>query len=300
MKALAGALMVLGACTVAAGIAGSAWAEQVPSWVRDNAGYWADGVLDDRAFTDGVKYLIDNGIITVPEVEAEAGSGDGTIPSWIKGNADLWASGQITDADFMAGIGYLVAIGLIDAGSDPGAKAPQGDSETARLQDQLDACAEIRKALKRLECQDDARQELLVHQYKSSVEPLRVGSVDYYWGGIGSDGNSLEASTGGQAILALRMLAENTSSENVSLSCTSPQICAYDVWDGQNTFKYSGMDFTNGQILLKPGQAKEFNMLFGPNIGYGGTQFLYDPAKDYEFRISEGFGSASIPLRLGQ
>ena len=304
MKALTGAL-VLGACTVAAGIfAGSAaWAEQVPSWVRDNAGYWADGVLDDRAFTDGVKYLIDNNIITVPEVEAEAGQGDGAIPSWIKGNASLWASGQITDADFMAGMGYLVAIGLIDAGNDVqggDAEAQEGGSEEARLQAQFDACAEITKALKRLECQDDARQELLVYQYKSSVEPLRVGPIDYYWGGIGSDGNSLEASTVGQAILSLRMLAENTSSENASLSCTSPQICAYDVWDGQSAFKYSGMDFTNGQILIKPGQAKEFNMLFGPNIGYGGTQFLYDPGKDYEFRINEGFGSASIPLRLGR
>ena len=95
------------------------------------------------------------------------------------------------------------------------------------------------------------------------------------------------------------MLAENTSSEIVALNCTSPQICAYDVWDGSTPFKYSGMDFTSGQIALNPNDSKEFNILFGPNIGYGGTEFEYDSAKDYQFRIAENFGSVSIPLNLG-
>jgi hypothetical protein len=80
--------------------------------------------------------------------------------------------------------------------------------------------------------------------------------------------------------------------------CTGPSICNYDVWNGQKAYKYSGMDFTNGQIVLKPGESAIFNMLFGPNIGYGGTKFEYDPSKDYYFRISEPYGSASIPLNL--
>lgn len=279
------------ACLLAAS---AAHAQEIPSWIRDNAGYWADGVLDDGAFVGGIGYLIEQGIMTVPDVEVAAAQGDGTIPAWIKNNASLWASGQIGDADFLAGMGYLVGAGVIDAGVNGAAGGGSG------LQAELDACAQIKKAVKRLDCQDEVRQRMLVQSYKDSIEPLRVGPVNYYWGGIGSDGNSLEASPTGQAILAVRMLAENASSENVSLSCTSPQICAYDVWDGSSAFKYSGMDFTNGQILLRPGQAKEFNMLFGPNIGYGGTQFLYDPAKDYEFRISEGFGSASVQLGLGR
>jgi hypothetical protein len=59
------------------------------------------------------------------------------------------------------------------------------------------------------------------------------------------------------------------------------------------------MDFTNGQVVLKPGEAKIFNMMFGPNIGGGGTTFEYDSAKDYHFRINESYGSGSIPLNLG-
>jgi hypothetical protein len=95
------------------------------------------------------------------------------------------------------------------------------------------------------------------------------------------------------------MLVKNTgSSDNVSLMCTGPSICNYDVWNGEKAFKYSATDFTNGNIVLKPGQAREFSMLFGPLIPYGGTQFIYDPAKDYVFRISEPWGSTSIPLNL--
>ena len=49
------------------------------------------------------------------------------------------------------------------------------------------------------------------------------------------------------------------------------------------------MDFTNGQVVLKPGESKIFNMFFGPNIGGGVTTFEYDSAKDYHFRIKESF-----------
>ena len=58
------------------------------------------------------------------------------------------------------------------------------------------------------------------------------------------------------------------------------------------------MDFTSGQINLNSETAKEFNILFGPNIGYGGTQFLYDSSKTYEFRINEPFGSFNVHLDL--
>jgi len=38
--------------------------------------------------------------------------------------------------------------------------------------------------------------------------------------------------------------------------------------------------------------------LFGPNIGYGGTEFEYDSSKTYEFRINEPFGSFNVHLDL--
>ena len=100
-------------------------------------------------------------------------------------------------------------------------------------------------------------------------------------------------------MLSLRILAENTgSSQNESLFCTGPAICNYDVTNGSTDFKYSGMDFTNGQVVLRPGESKLFNFFFGPNIGGGGTTFEYDSGKDYYLRISEPFGNMDISLNL--
>ena len=103
----------------------------------------------------------------------------------------------------------------------------------------------------------------------------------------------------GQANLSVRVLAENIgSNDNVVLFCSGPSVCNYDVWNGDKAYKYSSTDFTNGQTVVKPGEAQEVNMLFGPNIGYGGTTFEFDSSKDYYLRISEPWGSASIPLNL--
>jgi hypothetical protein len=99
-------------------------------------------------------------------------------------------------------------------------------------------------------------------------------------------------------MLRLRILAENNGSEVVSLKCTGPSICNYDVWDGSKSFKYAGMDFVSGQIPINPGTSIIFNMMFGPNIGYGGNQFLYDPSKNYDFRVDENFGNVEIPLKI--
>jgi len=37
----------------------------VPDWIKANAGWWADGTLDDETFLNGITFLIENGIINV-------------------------------------------------------------------------------------------------------------------------------------------------------------------------------------------------------------------------------------------
>lgn len=37
----------------------------VPEWIKTNAGWWADGTLDDESFLNGITYLIENDIINV-------------------------------------------------------------------------------------------------------------------------------------------------------------------------------------------------------------------------------------------
>ena len=37
----------------------------VPEWIKNNAGWWAEGAIDDQAFVQGIQFLITNGILQV-------------------------------------------------------------------------------------------------------------------------------------------------------------------------------------------------------------------------------------------
>ena len=272
-------------------------AATVPSWIKNNADLWVQGQISDDVFADGIGYLIGQGVMNVSAVP-DADHAQQEIPEWVKNTAGFWARGEIGDDVFLGAMEYLVQTGIIPVGMQEGDDSVQEDAEEARLEADLAACEDIVQAAKRSDCRKEAQHALTVYQYKAEAQMIPAGPVNFYWNGMGSDGNEFEISSTGQAILSIRMLAENTDSENIALQCTSPQVCSYDVWNGETAFKYAGMDFTNGQIVLMPGQAKEFNMLFGPNIGYGGTQFVYDPSKEYSFRISESWGSAEVSLGL--
>ena len=38
---------------------------EIPSWIKNNAGWWYDGQIDDEAFVQGIQYLITNGILQI-------------------------------------------------------------------------------------------------------------------------------------------------------------------------------------------------------------------------------------------
>jgi len=37
----------------------------IPSWIKNNAGWWATDQIDDSAFLQGIQYLVKEGIIIV-------------------------------------------------------------------------------------------------------------------------------------------------------------------------------------------------------------------------------------------
>ncbi|MEK6866114.1 MAG: hypothetical protein AABX46_01570, partial [Thermoproteota archaeon] len=39
--------------------------QDIPSWIKNNAGWWADGLIEDTDFVSGIQYLITNGIMHV-------------------------------------------------------------------------------------------------------------------------------------------------------------------------------------------------------------------------------------------
>ena len=85
----------------------------IPQWVKNNAEWWADGQIDDASFVSGIQYLINQGIMKIPETAQGSGSGSDGIPEWIKGNAEWWAAGQIDDNTFVSGIQWLISNGIM-------------------------------------------------------------------------------------------------------------------------------------------------------------------------------------------
>ena len=85
----------------------------IPEWIKNNAGWWADGQIDDDAFVSGIQFLIKEKILQILYVEQDSVSEDDTIPEWIKNNAGWWADGQIDDDAFVNGIKYLIEHGII-------------------------------------------------------------------------------------------------------------------------------------------------------------------------------------------
>ena len=79
----------------------------IPSWIKNNAGWWADGTIDDNSFVQGIQFLIHEKIIQV-ESKSQKFNDVTNIPKWVKNNAGWWADGIIDDESFMSGIEYLV------------------------------------------------------------------------------------------------------------------------------------------------------------------------------------------------
>ncbi|MBI3623890.1 YbhB/YbcL family Raf kinase inhibitor-like protein [Candidatus Pacearchaeota archaeon] len=85
---------------------------QIPPWVKNNAKWWSEGQIGDNDFVKGIQYLIQSGIMKIPQTQSGYGSSQ-QIPSWIKNNAGWWANGTITDDDFVKGIQYLIQENII-------------------------------------------------------------------------------------------------------------------------------------------------------------------------------------------
>ena len=87
--------------------------QEIPNWIKTNAGWWADGSIDDDSFVGGIQYLIENGIMKIPATSQGSSGGSTEIPNWIKTNAGWWADGSIDDDSFVGGIQYLIENGIM-------------------------------------------------------------------------------------------------------------------------------------------------------------------------------------------
>ena len=86
--------------------------EKVPTWVKNNAGWWANGEIDDTSFVSGIQFLVKNNIIKLDSTEIQNNKSS-DIPTWVKNNAGWWANGEIDDTEFLTSIHFLIKNGII-------------------------------------------------------------------------------------------------------------------------------------------------------------------------------------------
>jgi type VI protein secretion system component Hcp len=95
---------------------------RVPNWVQSTATFWADGDVTDKEFTDGIGYLVKEGIIELDEEsinsktnreEVDSAEKDPEIPEWVKQNTKWWTTDEISEEQFLESIKWLIKNNII-------------------------------------------------------------------------------------------------------------------------------------------------------------------------------------------
>ncbi|WP_371503870.1 hypothetical protein [Nitrosopumilus adriaticus] len=86
---------------------------QIPSYFKNVASWWSDGLIEDFEFVDGIEYLISEEIIEIPNLSGSAGSSDNVVPDWVRQNIGWWSNGFTSDTELVNSIQYLVEKGII-------------------------------------------------------------------------------------------------------------------------------------------------------------------------------------------
>ena len=90
------------------------FSEGIPEWVKHNASWWSERQISQTVFTNGLEFLINEGIIYIPLTEPESPGPDKIIPDWVRNTAGWWADEKISDLEFINAMRYLIEIGLIE------------------------------------------------------------------------------------------------------------------------------------------------------------------------------------------
>ncbi len=108
-------ILCLALVSVIAIIIPSVFAEEnVPSWIKNTAGWWADNLISDNEFVDALEFLINEGII---KIDSSAGEKSDNIPDWVRNTAGWWAADQISETEFLNTIQFLIESGIINISS---------------------------------------------------------------------------------------------------------------------------------------------------------------------------------------
>ncbi len=279
----------------------------IPAWIKGNAKMWANGQIGDDEFVKGIQYLIQKNVIQMSD-STKTVEKSSQIPSWIKSDADWWASGSIGDGEFISAMQYLIGSGIINPGTQTDNQSSLSSDATTAMTENVNIvnsnvtttssdsdvvqCDFAVTAADKQTCLNDIAIQKDLKEKMASATPFVVGPVTYYL--VGADG----INTGDAEFINVHTILENTgsSSSNPDLFCTGPFACNYHLSDGQNDYPPSIFSLTSGHLELRYQKPVAIDWNFYSKENTGG--FAFDPSKPYSFKVSEPFGSATIPLKL--
>ena len=80
---------------------------KIPQWIKTNTDWWTTNQISDSEFLEGIDFLFEKQIISVPDRDIIDES-QRYIPSWVKITADWWSEEKISDIEFLNMIQNLV------------------------------------------------------------------------------------------------------------------------------------------------------------------------------------------------
>jgi len=83
---------------------------KIPLWVKNNANWWSNDEITDDDFVAGMRYLIEQNMMNVPQhkVTILEPIHEIVLPDWVKNNAAWWADGLVSDREFVQAIEWLI------------------------------------------------------------------------------------------------------------------------------------------------------------------------------------------------
>jgi len=245
---------------------------EIPLWIKNNAQWWHEGKITDSDFTKGIQYLIQNKIMIVPTTNSTIVK-ENVIPVWIKNNAGWWANGMISDSEFVAGIQYLISSNIIQINPEP--------NSTVNSESQ---CASFTTTADKETCLQQTEYDVKIKNSIASAIPYETGPAIFYY--VGSE---VEPVNDGKSLLTIHFVVEDTSNQEITMSCMRPESCNYALSDGKKEIPYVTNTLIYGSLTLTPKTPKFVDWTFYD---------VFDTNGKYSFLINEPWGTGSVPLKI--
>ncbi len=81
--------------------------QKIPQWIKNNADWWVTNQISDSEFLEGIDFLFEKQIVSVPKRDVTHES-KWNIPSWVKISTEWWYEEKISDDEFLNIIENLV------------------------------------------------------------------------------------------------------------------------------------------------------------------------------------------------